>query len=421
MPSRRAAAGTTPTATGHRLDRAGATGAARATMEHHLTEEQRSIRDLARTIADEKVKPVRARYDAECIFPWDVVRAMARADLFRVFVPAAHEGLLESGLGITNLCLVTEEISKACGGIALAYAGTALGTFPILLFGSDVQKRRWLPPIAAGRSLAAFALTEPMAGSDAGAIRTTARRDGDAYVLDGTKVFITNGGEAEIYVVIALTQPERGARGASALVVEKGTPGFTFGKQETKMGIHASMTRELVFDSARVPVANLLGREGMGFMVAMKTFDVSRPGVAAQALGIAGGAFAESLRYVHQREQFGKSIVQFQGIQWMLADMATQIEAARALVYSLADRIDRGDTKDVGHLSAMAKVFASDVAMRVTTDAVQIFGGYGYMSDYPVEKMMRDAKITQIYEGTNQIQRNVIGAYLVKEAARLAG
>jgi butyryl-CoA dehydrogenase len=389
-------------------------------MDHLLTEEQRSIRDLARTIATEKIKPVRARYDADNVFPWDIVAELGKLDLFRVFVPAAYDGLLTDGCGVTELCLVTEELSKACAGIALAYAGTALGTLPIVHFGSEAQKQRFLPPVAAGRHLAAFGLTEPMAGSDAGAIRTTARRDGDSYVLDGTKVFITNGGEAQVYVVVALTQPERGARGASAFVVEKGTPGFSFGKSEHKMGIHASATRELVFEGARVPAANLLGREGMGFPIALRTFDLSRPGVAAQALGIAEGALEESLRYVHQRQQFGKSLAQFQGIQWMLADMATQIEAARALVYDLALRIDKGDTKDIGHLSAMAKVFASDVAMRVTTDSVQIFGGYGYMTDYPVEKMMRDAKITQIYEGTNQIQRNVIGAHLVKEAARLS-
>ncbi len=390
-------------------------------MEHRLTEEQKSIRDLARTIAEDKVKPVRAKYDEEGTFPHDVVEAMAKVDLFRVFVPAEYEGLVESGLGVTNVCLVTEEISKACAGIALAFAGTALGVFPMLLFGSDAQKKKYLPRIASGRSLAAFGLTEPMAGSDAAAIRTTARRDGDHYILNGTNTFITNGGEADVYTVIALTQPEKGARGASAFIVEKGTPGFTFGKKEMKMGIHASVTRELLFDGARVPAANLLGREGMGFIVAMKTFDVSRPGVAAQALGIAEGALEETLKYVYSRQQFGQSIIQFQGIQWMLSDMAMQIEAARALVYSLAERVDAGETKDIGHLSAMAKVFASDVAMKVTTDAVQIFGGYGYMTDYPVEKMMRDAKITQIYEGTNQIQRNVIGAHLVKEAARLAG
>jgi len=390
-------------------------------MDHHLTEEQRTVRDLARTIAEEKVKPVRAKYDEENTFPWDVVREMAKVDLFRVFIPEQYEGLVESGHGITNMCLVTEELSKVCAGIALAFAGTALGTFPILLHGSEEQKRRYLPDIAAGRKLAAFGLTEPMAGSDASAQRTTARRDGDDYILNGTKVFITNGGEADIYTTVALTNPEKGARGASCFIVEKGTPGFSFGKKETKMGIHASVTRELIFDGARVPRENLLGKEGMGFLVAMKTFDISRPGVGAQALGIAEGALEETLKYAHHRHQFGQSIMNFQGLQWMLADMATQIEAAKALIYSLAARIDSGDTKDIGHLSAMCKVLASDVAMKVTTDAVQIFGGYGYMTDYPVEKMMRDAKITQIYEGTNQIQRNVIGSWLMKEAGRLAG
>ena len=390
-------------------------------MQHLLSEEQRTIQELARTIAEEKVKPVRARYDEEGIFPRDIVRELAKVDLFRVFVPTAYEGLVEQGYGITNMCLVTEELSKACAGIALAFAGTALGAFPILLFGSEEQKRMYLPAMAAGEKLAAFGLTEPMAGSDAGSIRTTARREGDHYVLNGTKVFITNGGEADLYTTVALTQPEKGARGASCFIVEKGMPGFSFGKREHKMGIRASVTAELIFENARVPAANLLAREGMGFIVAMKTFDISRPGVAAQALGIAEGAMAEALKYVHQRQQFGKPIVSFQGVQWMLADMATQIEAARALIYGLADRIDRGDTKDVAHLSAMAKVFASDVAMKVTTDAVQLLGGYGYMTDYPVEKMMRDAKITQIYEGTNQIQRNVIGSHLVREAAKLGG
>ncbi|MFI5281180.1 MAG: acyl-CoA dehydrogenase family protein, partial [Gemmatimonadales bacterium] len=300
-------------------------------------------------------------------------------------------------------------------------AGTALGAFPILLFGNEAQKRRYLPDIAAGKRLAAFGLTEPMAGSDASAQRTTARRDGDDYVLNGTKVFITNGGEAEIYTTVALTHPEKGARGASCFIIEKGAPGFSFGKREHKMGIRASVTSELVFEDARVPKENLIGKEGQGFLVAMKTFDISRPGVGAQALGIAEGALEETLKYAHGRHQFGQSILNFQGLQWMLADMAMETQAAKALIYSIAARIDSGDTKDIGHLSAMCKVMASDVAMKVTTNAVQIFGGYGYMAEYPVEKMMRDAKITQIYEGTNQIQRNVIGSWLMKEAGRLAG
>ncbi len=390
-------------------------------MDHHLTEEQRMIRDLARTIAEEKVKPVRAKYDEEGTFPWDVIRELAKVDLFRVLIPVEYDGLCESGYGITNMCIVTEELSKACAGIALAFAGTALGAFPIILYGSDEQKRRFLPDIAAGKRMAAFGLTEPMAGSDASAQRTTARRDGDDYLLNGTKVFITNGGEAEIYTTVALTDPKKGARGASCFIIEKGTPGFSFGKREHKMGIRASVTSELVFEDARVPRENLLGKEGQGFLVAMKTFDISRPGVGAQALGIAEGALEETLKYAHGRHQFGQSILNFQGLQWMLADMAMETQAAKALIYSLAARIDSGDIKDIGHLSAMCKVMASDVAMKVTTNAVQIFGGYGYMAEYPVEKMMRDAKITQIYEGTNQIQRNVIGSWLMKEAARLSG
>jgi len=389
-------------------------------MHHRFTEEQLMIKELAQRIAEEKIKPVRQKYDEEAIFPWDIVKELAQTDLFRVFIPVEYDGMVEEGLGITNMCIVTEELSKACGGIALAFAGSGLGAFPILLFGNEEQKKKYLPQIASGEKLAAFALTEPEAGSDAGAVRTTAKRDGDYYILNGNKIFITNGGEADIYTVIALTNPEKGARGASAFIVEKGTPGFEFGKKEDKMGIRASATRELIFNDAKVPAENLLGREGMGFIIAMKTFDVSRPGVAAQALGIAEGALEEALKYTYQRHQFGKNIISFQGIQWMLADMATQIEAARALIYEVADMIDKGETKDIGHLSAMAKLFASDVAMRVTTDAVQLFGGYGYMREYPVEKMMRDAKITQIYEGTNQIQRNVIAAHLVKQAAKLA-
>jgi len=389
-------------------------------MHHRFTEEQLMIKELAQRIAEEKIKPVRQKYDEEAIFPWDIVKELAQTDLFRVFIPVEYDGMVEEGLGITNMCIVTEELSKACGGIALAFAGSGLGAFPILLFGNEEQKKKYLPQIASGEKLAAFALTEPEAGSDAGAVRTTAKRDGDYYILNGNKIFITNGGEADIYTVIALTNPEKGARGASAFIVEKGTPGFEFGKKEDKMGIRASATRELIFNDAKVPAENLLGREGMGFIIAMKTFDISRPGVAAQALGIAEGALEEALKYTYQRHQFGKNIISFQGIQWMLADMATQIEAARALIYEVADMIDKGETKNIGHLSAMAKLFASDVAMRVTTDAVQLFGGYGYMREYPVEKMMRDAKITQIYEGTNQIQRNVIAAHLVKQAAKLA-
>ena len=268
----------------------------------------------------------------------------------------------------------------------------------------------------AGEKLAAFALTEANAGSDAGALETAAVLDGDEYVLNGTKQWITNGGEAEIYSVVARTKKGVGIRGISAFIVEKGTPGFTFGKKENKMGIRASTTRELIFQDCRIPKENLLGQEGRGFMVAMKTFDHSRPGVAAQAVGIAQGALDEAVKYARHREQFGQPIASFQGMQFMLADMATQVEAARAIVYHAARVVDSG-SKDLAKISAMAKLFASDMAMSVTTDAVQVLGGYGYMKEYPVEKMMRDAKITQIYEGTNQIQRAVIASQIIKESA----
>jgi len=284
---------------------------------------------------------------------------------------------------------------------------------PIILSGSEEQKKRWLPDIAAGRKLAAFALTEPQAGSDAGAVRTTAIRDGDHYVMNGTKQWITNGGEAEVYSVIALTNPSKGPRGASCIVVEKGTPGFTFGKKEDKLGIRASATRELIFQDCRVPVENCLGREGTGFITAMKTFDVSRPGVGAQAVGIAAGAFDLALEYACTRRQFGSPVGSFQGLRFMIADMATKIEAARALVYATARYIDMRPKERPTLYAAMSKCFASDVAMEVTVDAVQIFGGYGYMHDYPIEKYMRDAKITQIYEGTNQIQRDEMSKTLI--------
>ncbi|MFA5392933.1 MAG: acyl-CoA dehydrogenase family protein [Candidatus Ratteibacteria bacterium] len=382
-------------------------------MDYLLTEEQKMIRDLCRQIGEDKIKPVRAHYDETEEFPWEVVKVFAESDLMGVFIPQEYGGM---GYGIMELSVAIEELSRFCGGITLALAGTGLGTFPIILFGNEEQKKTYLPRIAKGEWLAAFALTEANAGSDAAGIETTAVKDGDSYILNGTKQWITNGGEAEVYTVIAMTNKTKGARGASAFIVRKDTPGFTFGKKEKKLGIRASATRELVFQDCRVPAASLLGREGMGFIVTMKTFDASRPGVAAQALGIAQGALDEATAYVRTRIQFGKPIASFQAVQHMLADMATQVEAARALIYATSRMYDAG-AKDTSKESAMSKLFASDVAMKVTTDAVQIFGGYGYMKDYPVEKMMRDAKITQIYEGTSQIQRNVIGLKLIQEAA----
>ena len=383
-------------------------------MDYLLTEEQKMIKELAHKIAEEKIRPVAAKYDLTEEFPWEVMKVAGESDMFGLFIPEEYGGM---GVNVLNLCLATEEFSRACGGIAVCYAASALGTFPIVLFGNDQQKKKYLPDLAKGKKIAAFGLTEPDAGSDAASIKTTAVKKGDYYILNGMKHFITNGGDAETYTVVAMTDKNKGARGASAFIVEKGTPGFTFGKKEEKLGIRASSTRELVFNDCKVPAENLLAKEGMGFIVTMKTFDMSRPGVAAQALGIAQGAMECAAKYARQRVQFGKPISSFQGIQWMLADMATEVEAARALVYACARAIDAG-CKDVGRDSAMAKLFASDVAMKVSTDAIQILGGYGYMKDYPAEKYMRDAKITQIYEGTNQIQRNIIGLQLIKDMAK---
>ena len=383
-------------------------------MDNLLTEEQKMIKDLAHKIAEEKIRPVAAKYDKTEEFPWDVLKVIGESDLFGLFIPEEYGGM---GVSVTNLCLATEELSRACGGIAVCYAASALGTFPIVLFGNDAQKRKYLPDLAKGKKIAAFGLTEPEAGSDASAIKTTARKEGSHYILNGTKHFITNGGEAEIYTVIAMTDKTRGARGASAFILEKGMKGFTFGKKEDKLGIRASTTMELIFNDCKVPAENLLSKEGLGFIVTMKTFDMSRPGVAAQALGIAQGALELAVKYSRQRVQFGKAISSFQGIQWMLADMATELEAARALVYACAREVDAG-VKDVARDSAMAKLFASDVAFKICDQALQIHGGYGYMKDYPIEKYLRDAKITQIYEGTNQIQRNIIGLQLIKDLAK---
>jgi butyryl-CoA dehydrogenase len=383
-------------------------------IDYFLTEEQKMLKDLAHEIAEEKVRPVASQYDETQEFPWEIMKILAQSDLFGVYIDEEYGG---TGGGVLELVLVTEELSRACGGIAVCYAASALGTYPLILYGTKEQKEKYLPDLASGRKLAAFGLTEPNAGSDAAGIETKAERKGDYYILNGRKQWITNGGEAEVYTVIAMTDKSKGARGASAFILEKGMEGFSFGKKEDKLGIRASATRELIFDDCKVPKENLLGREGMGFIVAMRTFDISRPGVAAQALGIAQGALELAIEYAHQRHQFGKPISSFQGIQFMFADLATQIEAARALIYSVCRMIDNG-RKDVGKESAMAKLFASDVCMKVAIEALQIFGGYGYMKDYPIEKYFRDAKITQIYEGTNQIMRNVIALNLIKELAK---
>ncbi|HID97075.1 MAG TPA: acyl-CoA dehydrogenase [Thermodesulfobacteriaceae bacterium] len=385
-----------------------------AKVNYFLSEEQQMIVDLTRQIAEEKIIPVRAELDKTEEFPWDIMKDMAQADLFGLYIPDEYGGL--DG-GCFENCLAVEQLAYGCVAVTTTFAASALGGYPILLFGSEDQRKQYLPDIAAGKKLVAFGLTESNAGSDAAGIQTSAVEDGDYWVLNGTKQWITSGGEAEIYTIIAMTDKHKGPRGASAFIVEKGDPGFSFGKKERKMGLRASSTRELLLNDCRIPKERLLGRRGLGFIIALKTLDLARPGIGAIAVGLAQAALDQAVRYAKERIQFDQPIISFQAIQHMLADMATEIEASRALVYSVARTIDSGE-KDIAKLSAMAKLYATDAAMKVTTDAVQILGGYGYMQDYPVEKMMRDAKILQIYEGTNQIQRNVIGQALNKEYAK---
>ena len=385
-------------------------------MDYFFTDEQKTIKDLARQIAEERILPVRADLDEKEEFPWDIMNELGNSDMFRVFIPEEYEGL---GGGCLELCLVVEELSRVCSAVAVSYAASALGCMTLMEYGTDEQKQKYLPDIASGKKIGAFAVTEPTAGSDAGNIKTTAEKVEGGYLLNGTKQFITNGGEAAIYTVIALTDKTRGARGASAIIVEKDTPGFTFGKKEKKMGIRSSATSELIFKNCLVPEENLLGKPGLGFIQAMRLFDKSRPGIGAQAVGLAQGALEAAVDYAEQRVQFDQQIINIQAVQHMLADMAIQTEAARALVYAAARHVDSG-AKNVTEASAMSKVFASDTAMKVTVDAVQVCGGSGYMRDYPVEKMMRDAKILQIYEGTNQVLRNAIAMNLRKRKGRTA-
>ncbi len=380
-------------------------------MDYFFDETQQMIVETAREITREKILPVRAELDEQNKFPREILHDIAKADLFGIFVPEEYGGL---GGGCYEIVLAMEELARGCVGVATSYAASALGIYPVILAGSEEQKEKYLPDIASGSRWAAFGLTEANAGSDASGIRTTAVDKGDHWVLNGTKQWITNGGESEIYSIVALTDPSKGARGASIFVVEDGDPGFSYGKKEDKMGIRSSATRELILKDCRIPKDRLVGRRGTGFITVMKTLDLSRPGIASLGVGLAQAALDEAVTYAKQRVQFGKPIISFQAVQHMLADMAMQLEAARALVYAAARHIDK-HPKNMSKASSMCKVFATDMAMRVTTDAVQVLGGYGYMKEYPVEKMMRDAKILQIYEGTNQIQRNVIGQELNKE------
>jgi butyryl-CoA dehydrogenase len=380
-------------------------------VDYFFTEQQQMIIDTAREITNEKIIPVRAELDEKNQFPKEILQDIAKADLFSVFVPEEYGGF---GGGCFEVVLALEELARGCVGVATSFAASALGIFPVMIAGSEAQKQKYLPDIASGARWAAFGLTESNAGSDASGIRTTAVEDGEEWVLNGTKQWITNGGESQIYTIIALTDPNKGARGASIFVVEEGDPGFSYGKKEDKMGIRSSATRELILKDCRIPKDRLVGRKGTGFITVMKTLDMSRPGIASLGIGLAQAAVDEAVIYAKQRVQFGKPIISFQAVQHILADMAIQLEAGRALVYGAAKHID-AHPKDMSKVSSMCKVFATDMAMKVTTDAVQVLGGYGYMKEYPVEKMMRDAKILQIYEGTNQIQRNVIGQELNKE------
>ena len=383
-------------------------------MDYFLSEEQVMIVDIARQITDDRIIPQRAELDEKHEFPRAILNEMARADLFGVPIPEEYGGF---GGGCFDIVLALEQLGRGCIGVATAFAASSLGIYPILISGSEEMKQRYLPDVASGRKFAAFGLTEANAGSDASGIQTTAVLDGDAWVLNGTKQWITNGGEADIYTVVAITDRSKGPRGASMFVVEAGDPGFSCGPKEKKMGIRASSTTELIFKDCRIPKDRIIGKQGSGFITVMKTLDSSRPGIAALGVGLAQGALDAAARYAKQRVQFGKPIMAFQAVQHMLADMAIGIEAARALVYSAAKHID-AHPKDMSKASSMCKVFATDIAMKVTTDAVQVMGGYGYMCEYPVEKMMRDAKILQIYEGTNQIQRNVVGQELNREYAQ---
>ncbi len=385
-------------------------------MDELFTAENLKWRDKAREIAETVVRPLAAKYDRLQEYPWEIRDALKEAGLFGVWIPKEYGG---HGGGVMDLCLVVEELSKACGGVGVLFAVNALGSFPILLAGTEEQKKKYLPQIASGEKLIAFGLSERPAGSDASGLVTNAVKDGDDWVVNGQKKWTTNGGAADIYSVFAVTDPNSRSRRISAIILEKGDPGFEIGRKEDKMGIRCVPVVELHFDNVRVPHERLLGgKPGLGFKHAMMTLDRARPGVAAQALGLAAGALELATVYATQRQQFGQPISGFQMVQQLLADMATNVEAGRQLVYAAARACDAG-VPALTKMAAMSKLYCTDMAMQVTTDAVQVFGGYGFMKDYPIEKYMRDAKITQIYEGTNQVQRLVVARNLIKESGRL--
>ena len=393
----------------------GSTPYNRGVSHEPLSEEQREVRDLIRDLSRERIAPRAAEIDKSSEFPWDVVGLFREHDVFALMFDEEYGG---AGASALMTLVAIEEVSKVCATSGLILAVQELGSLGIKLAGTEEQKQRFLPKLASGEWLPAYALTEPGSGSDSAAMRSEARREGDQYVLNGSKRFITNAGVAGVYIVFAKTDPSAGHAGISAFVVEAEAPGFEVGRIEPKMGIKGSTTGELFFNDCRVPADNLLGEEGEGFRIAMRILDRSRPGIGAQGLGLAQGATDYALEYAKSRETMGKPIAQHQLIAATLADMETKCEAARGLLYRCGQMIDDGiEGSELTKISAMAKLYCTDVAMEVTTDAVQILGGYGYMQEYPVERMMRDAKITQIYEGTNQIQRNEIAMHTIKEYA----
>ena len=376
-------------------------------MDFRLSEDQLMLRDTVRRIALEQFQPRAAEVDANEKFPWENFKILSENGLLGVQVPEVYGG---TDAGMLSMILTVEEVARCCAATSVMLTTQALASDPILIGGTEEQKRTYLYRMASGECLGAMGITEPGAGSDVSGMKTTAAKVDGGYLLNGSKIFITNGGVSEIVVVICYTDKSKGNKGLSMLIVEKGDKGFSVGKEEHKMGIHGSETRELVFDNVFVPENRLLGGvEGNGFKVLMKTFNYTRPAVGAQALGIAQGALDAVISYTKERFQFGQSLASFQGMRWMIAEMALAVETARTMVYRAASLIDTDpDSPDIPKLSSMAKWYASDTAMKVTTDAVQCLGGYGYTREYPVERMMRDAKITQIYEGTNQVQRIII-------------
>ena len=377
-------------------------------IDYNLTEEQVALTGMAREFAKNELAPNAAKYDQNHEFPWEIMQKAFDAGFMTSDIPEAYGG---GGVSNFDMALLSEELSTGCPGMFTSIMAVSLGTSPICLFGSEEQKKKFLVPLCRKMSLASYCLTERESGSDAGSIKTKALKDGNDYVLNGSKCFITNAGVADLFVVFAKTAPEKGARGMSAFIVSKGTPGLSIGKVEDKMGHRASNTAEIFFEDCRVPADNILGKPGLGFIIAMKTFDKTRSSVGAAAVGIARAAMEHAIAYAKTRRQFGKPIALYQMTQAKIADMAMDIQAARHLVRHAAWLFDQ--KKPCGKESAMAKCFATDVAMRVTSEALQILGGYGYMRDYPVEKLMRDAKLLQIYEGTNEIQRLVIANEMI--------